>query len=208
MVLPSLQLRIVAAALSVVDRVGIDAVGLQRLGRLRVGALRGPCRNGLVDLRRTLPARSLIPACCPIADEPDGVSQRCPPVIGAGNSHPLVVARARIHAVGAHVRILVAAPLRIPAVDRRIQYRRRQVVQGCFGLRHIDVAAGSGAVAPLQRRHQRRHDDAWRQEVGVGAIRAGRSPVRPSSDLVEAGDRSCHEPVAGKARVRPALAQQ
>ena len=85
--------------------------------------------------------------------------------------------------------VAVAGPLLHTAVHGVIEKRRRDKVQGRFRLRLVDVLTLAGPAPVVERGQDRRHGVAWRYGVGIGKVRASRHAIRPSGQVVEAGDR-------------------
>jgi hypothetical protein len=209
-----------------------DAEEVTAVGKLRIGAQRRAVLDGAnrdaVGLEQRLDRRRIARACpgghllveCVLVRAPRGRAQEARvahelgashgraqrqerPVTVDGDRHPAVVTCRWVDAVGDEVRVPVADPVREPAVRGVIEQCAGEEVQRRLRLGEVDELSGSGPAAVLERRQDRRRDEARRHVVGVGAERPRRRAIGPAAEVGEPRDGGGEVAVAGERRPRP-----
>ena len=109
--------------------------------------------------------------------------------VGAdGDGAPGVLAAAGVDPVRSGLEAAVALPPALLTVHGVVEDGGAEELKGGLDLREVEVLALAGAVAVVQRRHDREHREPRRDHVGVGDGGAARVAVGPSGDVVHAGE--------------------
>ena len=126
----------------------------------------------------------------------------------AGDGDVALLARCPVGRVRAGVRrIQPGRPVYAP-VHRVVQHEWFDEVDSRFHLRKVDVLALPRSLAVVERRSQRRHSVARRDEIRVGAPRAVRRAVWPAGYAVNPRERRALPAVAAVRTLRPGLPAQ